>query len=253
VSIFKKIKYEIDNLIVSKIILGEMMTFFYRTPRLYFFQFIRVSGLTASIILLLSVLLSSCVSSGGTTETGKFATQGCIGGVVIGGVAGAAIGGKEGAIIGAIGGCIAGLFTGVYFAERKAQYASKQRAIIEEIAWNKKMTAKLRATNAELAKSIKQYQAEVQRINNMRMNDKQRQMIKREEKKKFRQKFGVAVATAERVQEEVKISNTRYEQYHETAQPAELAEWQNEITAFEQQGNLLNQNVNLLLSLNDSL
>lgn len=229
------------------------MNFVYPTRRLYFFQFIRVSGLTASIILLLSAILTSCVSSGGTKETTKFATQGCIGGVVVGGAAGAAIGGKEGAIIGAIGGCIAGLFTGVYFAERKAQYADKQRAIMEEIAWNKKMAAKLRATNAELAKSIKQYKAEVQRINNMRMNDKQRQMIKREEKKKFQQKFGVAIAVAEQAKTEVKISKTRYEQYHDTAKPEELAEWQNGISAFEQQGNLLNQNVNLLLSLNDSL
>jgi hypothetical protein len=229
------------------------MIFFYRSNKLNFYQPIKISVLSASIILLLSVILSSCVSSGGTKDTAKFATQGCIGGVVVGGVAGAAIAGKEGAIIGAIGGCIAGLFTGIYFAERKAQYASKQSAIIEETAWNKNMAAKLRATNAELRKSIKQYKAEVQRINNIRMNDKQRQMVKREEKKKFRQKFSTAITTAEQVKVEINTSNARYEQYHDIAQPAELAEWTNGITAFEQQGNLLNQNVNLLLSLNDSL
>ncbi len=218
-----------------------------------FVKVLSISGLTAGIILLLSAVLSSCVSSGGAKEAGKFATQGCLGGVVVGGVAGAAIGGTNGAIIGAIGGCVAGLFTGLYFAERKAQYASKQTAIIEETAWNKKMAAKIRATNVELAKSIKQYKAEVIRINNMRMNDKQREMIKREEQKKFRQKFGEAVAAAERVKVEIEISNTRYEQYQANAQPAALAEWQNEITAFEEQGNQLNQNVNILLSLNDSL
>ncbi len=225
------------------------MTFFYRTRRFYFFQFIRVSGLTAGLILLLSAVLSSCVSSGGV----KFAGQGCVGGIVVGGVAGAMIGGKEGAIIGAIGGCVAGLFTGLYFAERKAQYASKQRAIIEETAWNKNMAAKFRATNAELTKSIKQYKGEVKRINNMRMNKKQRQMIKREEKKKFRQQFGGAIATAEQAKVEIKTSKTRYKQHKPTAQPAELAKWQNGITAFEQQGNLLDQNVNHLLSMNNSL
>lgn len=225
------------------------MIFFYPSRRLYFFQFIRVSGLIAGLILLLSAVLSSCVSSGGM----KFAGQGCVGGVVVGGVAGAMIGGKEGAIIGAIGGCVAGLFTGLYFAKRKAQYASKQQAIIEEIAWNKNMAAKLRATNAELAKSIRQYQAEVKRINNMRMNQKQRQMIKREEKKKFRQQFGAAIATAEQAKVEIKTSKTRYKKYQAAAQPAALAEWHNGITAFEQQGNLLNKNVNLLLTMNNSL
>jgi hypothetical protein len=172
---------------------------------------------------------------------------------VIGGVAGAAIAGKEGAIIGAIGGCIAGLFTGLYFAERKAQYASKQRAIIEEIAWNRNMTAKLRKTNAELAKSIKQYKAEIQRINKMTMNKKQREMVKREEKKKFRQQFQPAITAAEQVKVEVTTSNARYDEYSPNAEPSAAVEWKTEINAFEQQGNVLNQNVNLLLSLNDSL
>jgi len=229
------------------------MTILNNSKKLFLFKFIRASGLTAGIILLLSASLSGCVSSGGAKDAGKFAGQGCVGGVVIGGVAGAMIAGTEGAIIGAIGGCVAGLFTGLYFAERKAQYASKQTAIIEETAWNKQMAAKLRATNVELAKSIKQYKAEVLRINNMRMNDKQRQMVKREEQKKFRQQFGAALSAAKQVKVEITTSNTRYEQHQVNAQPEALEEWQNEITAFEEQGNKLNQNVNILLSLNDSL
>jgi membrane protein involved in colicin uptake len=200
----------------------------------------------------LSLLVAGCASTG-ITERSKFAGQGCLGGVVIGAVSGAAVAGKEGAIIGAIGGCVAGLFTGLYFAKRKEQYASQQQAIIEETAWNRKMAQKLRQTNAELAKSIRQYKQEVERIENMEMNKKQREWVKREQKKLFQQRFSDALAAAEQLKVEVDKSKKRYQQYQAGANPAKLEEWQTEMSTFEEEGNRLDDKLNLLVAMNDSL
>ncbi|MEN8218997.1 MAG: glycine zipper domain-containing protein [Pseudomonadota bacterium] len=194
----------------------------------------------------LSLLVAGCSSMGG------FKTQGCVGGAVAGGAIGALIS-AEGAIIGAIGGCVAGLFVGHYFEERKKQYASQQQAIIEETAWNRKMAQKLRQTNAELAKSIRQYKQEVERIENMAMNEKQREWVKREQKKIFQQQFSGALDAAGRVKVEVDKSKEQYQQHQAGANPAKLEEWDAEMTAFEEEGKRLNDKLNRLVAMNDSL
>jgi hypothetical protein len=201
----------------------------------------------------LGITLSLLVAGCATHEERKFGGQGCVGGTVVGGVIGAAVGGKEGAIIGAIGGCVAGLFTGVYFAKRKEQYASQQEAIIEETAWNRKMAQKLRQTNAELAKSIQQYKQEVERIKNMPMNEKQRKLLLRQQQEKFLEKFGLAQDTATRLKEEVDKSKEQYQQHQANADPAKLEEWETEITAFEEESERLDDNLELLVAMNESL
>jgi len=203
-----------------------------------------IFGWTLSIIL-----IAGCA----TSERTKFAGQGCAGGTVIGALSGVAIAGTQGAIIGAIGGCVAGLLTGLYFAKRKEQYATQQQAILQETAWNREMAQKIRQTNIELAKSIQQYKQEVKRIKNMPMNKKTRQMVLRKEQQKFQQRFGAALDVASRLKMEVGKSNQRYKQYQANAAPATLAKWQTEITAFEEQGNRLDNNLNLLVSMNNSL
>ncbi|MEN8219001.1 MAG: glycine zipper domain-containing protein [Pseudomonadota bacterium] len=194
----------------------------------------------------LSLLVAGCSSTGG------FKTQGCIGGTVAGGAIGALIS-KEGAIIGAIGGCVAGLFVGHYFEKRKEQYASQQEAIIEETAWNRNMAQKLRQTNAKLAQSIQQYKQEVERIENMAMNEKQRKKFQGEQQENFLQQFGLAQDTATRLKVEVDKSKEQYQQHQANADPAALAKWETEITAFEEESERLDDNLDRLVAMNDSL
>jgi biotin-(acetyl-CoA carboxylase) ligase len=87
----------------------------------------------------------------------------------------------------------------------------------------------------------------------MKVNKQQRQTVKHEEQQKFQQQFSPAIKTVELFKTELKICKARYKQHHNAAQPAELAEWQKGLADFEQQGKLLSQNVNLLLSMNESL
>jgi hypothetical protein len=224
------------------------------TNRIYFKKILdgRIFRLGSSKInfglhyLAISLLVAGCSSLKGLNP------QGCIDGTVVGSAIGGLIS-KKGAIIGAIGGCIAGLFVGDYFDKRKEQYASQQEAIFEETAWNRNMARKLRQTNAKLENSIQQYKQELERINNMRMNDKQRQWLLRKQQKRFQQQFGKTLVIAERLKIELNKSNERYQQYQANANPAALAEWQTEITAFEQAGNRLDDKLNRLVAMNDSL
>jgi uncharacterized protein YcfJ len=206
-------------------------------------------SLKGASIWTLGITLSLLVAGCATTS---LPIQGCIGGTVAGGAIGALIS-KEGAIIGAIGGCIAGLFVGNYFEKRREQYASQQQAIIEETAWNRNMARKLRETNAQLAKSIQQYEGEVERIKNMRMNDKMRKNLLREHKKRFEQEFGNVLAVKQRLKTEVGESNKRYQQHQAGADPDASAQWKDQITAFEQESNRLDNKLNRIIATTDSL
>jgi len=203
------------------------------------------------LAITLTLLVAGCANV--RKIPGGYKTQGCLGGLVVGGVVGGAIGSKEGAIIGAIGGCIAGLFVGNYFEERQKQYASQQQAIIEETAWNRNMARKLRKTNAELAKGIQLYEEEREHINQIRMNEKQRKKFLRDQQKHFKQEFGNTLDVAKRLQTEVDNSKTQYQQYQAGANPAASKKWKTQITAFEDEAEQLNQNFNIILAKNDSL
>jgi seryl-tRNA synthetase len=85
------------------------------------------------------------------------------------------------------------------------------------------------------------------------MNDKMRKNLLREHKKRFEQEFGNVLAVKQRLKTEVGESNKRYQQHQAGADPDASAQWKDQITAFEQESNRLDNKLNRIIATTDSL
>ncbi|MCP4699146.1 MAG: hypothetical protein GY862_20180 [Gammaproteobacteria bacterium] len=200
-------------------------------------------------VLGIAAVLSACTGS----VRHKFAGQGCLGGALIGAAGGAAVKGRQGAVVGAVAGCLAGAFVGFYFARRKEEYADQQEAVLKETAWNKETVRKVQRSNRQLAKNILAYEKQIKRIQTMKMNQKQRQNILRENKRNFQEQFEEARRILEQLQIELAESDKRYEQHKAGGDPSELQKWRGKIDELEKEKTLLKANIEMLNAMNTSL
>lgn len=207
--------------------------------------------LPLSATLLITLLLGGCLAA--TQEKAEdfmknFGVQGCaITGLVSGAVTYLITREAKTAAIATAGGCVVGAFIGLDIKQRKDEYASREEAIREELAWNRQFVKEVRTANAQLAKDVQNYSEQLAKLRQEIAQGEATQQDLEEQQEIIAQQNADVKKTLEQVRVALQESQQRYQQYASNGDEATgNDEWKAEIAALEQEKQMLAQYVDEL-------
>lgn len=191
------------------------------------------------------------VSLFGCADSTRTKVEGTAAGALVGAGTGYAIGGEQGAAIGVGIGLIGGYFIGSKIAERKQEYADRQEAIREEIAYNQQLIDQARLTNDNLQQEIKNYENQLAFLQSKERSGKEltemNLKIKSESQQVLQEKVQLAQITLEKMQQEVQTSQRVYEQYQDST--IDFNQWNDKLAELEGEKDILKNNTDRALEL----
>ena len=199
--------------------------------------------------------LAGCSMSGGNvpSKAKTFATQGCIGGGVIGAIAMATVGDSTKVTQGAAVGCIVGAYIGYRVAKRTDKYISAQQAIEAEIARNQKNTEGVNTNNQRLTQQIGKYKKLINKVQHAQAKDSAKKSDLKLIKTHLNETISKSTADLNALNQELALTKKQYSKHKVAVKPKKKQNWDQQITALEKEKSILSEHVSSLTALNKSI
>jgi len=201
--------------------------------------------------------LAACSMSGGNvpSKAKTFATQGCIGGSLIGAIAMATVGDSTKVTEGAVVGCIVGAYIGYRIAKRTDKYISAQQAIEAEIARNQKNTTGINTNNQQLTQQIGKYKKLINKVQHAKAKDSAKKSDLKLIKTHLKETISKSTADLNALNQELALTKKQYSKHKVTvtAKPKKKQNWDQQIAALEKEKTILSEHVSSLTALNKSI
>jgi len=206
--------------------------------------------------LLLSAFIVACSASGGPgkSKQKEFATQGCIGGGILGAVAVTALGSGENAGKAALFGCGIGAVIGYTIAKRTENYINASDAISLETKRNIETVNLVRSNNQKLATRITKFRSTINTIEYSKITQESKQRELTNISKSLKEQLDTSNSNLASLDQELKVTRGLYSKYKSSALNTEdTSEYLNKITELETEKNILNEHVQSLSAMNASI
>lgn len=205
--------------------------------------------------LLAGILLTACSASGGPgkSKQKEYATQGCIGGGILGAVAATAIGSGENAGKAAVFGCGIGAVIGYQIAKRTDKYVDANKAISTETQRNINTVNLVRNNNNKLAARITKYKTVLNTIKYSKMSEQGKKRELTNISSSLKKQLTTSSNNLASVQHELKVTRSLYTKYKNAAPKDKTSTYKNKISELEQEKNILSKHVQALDAMNATI